>query len=318
MVFVPDTVVLPARVTVPDEVCELDAEVDGDLVVVFVAETLRDPEGDVLGLEDVDGVRVRRAVVDDDGVTRIGVSVADPDIAFVRETVDVIDASVTDCVRVADTLSSEVVVDERLGQYETVGHADCEAVKVDEKLSTGLTEEQNDGLELPDTEVDMRGDRLADGLGDMVGDDEVERVGKTDLVSVDAAVKEADTRGDSVDEGSVVPDATSVACEVVRADVEEEADVDGDEENERVPGGDAEDDAELVGSADLLCETVDDVVFVDTLEEVPHADRLGVSVYEGENVRDAVPDTVREPTGESLGSLVFVTVVDVVRVVVDV
>jgi hypothetical protein len=100
----------------PDEECEVDAEIDGDLVVVFVAETLRDPDGDALGLGDVDGERVRRAVVDDDGVKRTGDGVVAAETTAVRETVDEMDASVTDRDSVADTLSRADVVAERLGQ----------------------------------------------------------------------------------------------------------------------------------------------------------------------------------------------------------
>lgn len=115
-VFVPDMVALPTRVMEPDEECEVDAEIDGDLVVVFVAETLRDPDGDALGLGDVEGERVRRAVVDDDGVERTGDGVVAAETTAVRDTVDEIDASVTDRDSVADTLSRADVVAERLGQ----------------------------------------------------------------------------------------------------------------------------------------------------------------------------------------------------------
>lgn len=74
-----------------------------------------------------------------------------------------------------------------------------------------MADEQRERLELADTVTDLGGDRLADGLGDIVGDDDVDRVGRTDRVSVDAAVKDTDMRGDSVDVSSEDADEISVA-----------------------------------------------------------------------------------------------------------
>ncbi len=180
-----------------------------------------------------------------------------------------------------------------------------------------MADEQRERLELADTVTDLGGDRLADGLGDIVGDDDVDRVGRTDLVSVDAAVKDTDTRDDSVNVGSEEADETSVAYAVVRADVDVDADVEGDAENERVPRGDVDDDGEPVDSADLLGDGVEAGDLVGAVEAVPHADWLGVSVNDGVSVSDAVPDIVREPAGESLGSLLSVTVAEGVRDAVD-
>lgn len=176
---------------------DASAETEGEPVVVFDAAALREPDGDVLGLIEVDADHVQRAVTEGETVTRATVAVTETERAGERDAEG-------DAVSTADAEKDTEVVATRLLLAESVplNEADCSvepvAVKDGETLGELLSLDSRDALTLALGECDAGALRVADGLGDMLPDTVPVREESCVRVGVAAVVEETESRGDGV------------------------------------------------------------------------------------------------------------------------